>query len=207
MTREQLIELVQRKLEGGNLHPDLKGKYHPEVVAKCVGLAYNQLINDTYESSDRSILSLDPYTVTYKDVAITCDEDTDTWYSLFPASVLMLPDKQVGLRLVAPMSDNTSTVFAPAEKNSWDVFANLEVGLVDPSIGYSVKPDRVEYAEKPIDIDTVRMELIPSFDAYEDTDEVKLPFGKDIMIFQLVVQILTDEKAEHQSNDNSDKQV
>jgi len=206
MTREQLIELVQRRLEGGNLHPDLKGKYHPEVVALHVGMAYNQIIYDVYVTNKDDMVSLDPYTVTYKDVAVACDEDTDTWYSLYPASIAVLPDIQSGVRFISPMRDNESTIFVPSERDSWDVFAGLEVGLIDHSIGYSVMPDRVEYHKNPNEIALVKMGLVVSFDAYGDTDEVKMPFGKDEMILQLVLQSLTGQPAEHQSNDNNDKQ-
>ena len=60
MRKINLIELVIDFLAGGDAPDDVKGKYHPEIIANHLALAYNEAVLESYLEgkaySDYSIL-------------------------------------------------------------------------------------------------------------------------------------------------------
>ena len=125
-------------------------------------------------------------------------------YSVMPFPPVKLPE-ELGIRMICPEDDPTNP-FAHVDNNSQAVFAALEVGTIDSVPTYSLeKMDGNEYrVYYPDDITTseVTMLLVLPFSQYDDYDELPMPAGKDMSVFDGVVQRLREKPQEYTVNDN-----
>lgn len=203
MTRQQIIELIQHKLCGGNMTPDLLGKYHPEVIAKWVDAVLADYFFAIFRQNPDNF---DTYAKPFKNVPVLFDEDTDTWYSLLPSPVLQFTQTQEGVRDIRTMKGK-GIEFEPIMFGSAEVFNDLDAGKIDSVIGYITFQDRVTYDRNP-ETDKVLMMLVIPFSEYGDNDKILLPSGVNIKILTDAVQAFaTGLGQEKQVNDNTSKQV
>ena len=204
MTKEQLIDLIIDRLAGGDCPQELKGKYHPEIVSKHIGIAMNYLMqNIVLKEAERSGMSVfDAYTKTFKNVDVLTDDDRNEKYSLLPCSVVVLPENR-GVRMISPMHDQ-KTNFVYRSNNSVSIYGHLDVNFVSDRTRFYVEGSKVFYDEHlSDDIIKVLMKLIPEFDSLDDDDEVGIPSAYGKLIFDLVIQSMLGKPPEKMSNDNN----
>lgn len=141
MNKGELISMITNKLSGGTLTPDLKSKYHPELIAMVIGRAFNQVLRDTITRSSE----FDIYARTYKNVEVFHDLDTDTYYSSLPQDTIQLQNKQQ-IRRIALMKEKSGLSFKPLDIGAEEVYGGLEASMISTVIGFTLIGNRVEYA-------------------------------------------------------------
>lgn len=189
MTREQLIEIVKKRLGG---------KHHHEMIAMNIGMAFNQI---NYETFRKDLSNLDLYTKEFLDVDVDYNTTNNYYYSTLPEEIVQLPDTQSGVRRIMHSCENT-LVFVPMKKDAVSVFALLDQ-VKTSTIPFVVEATQVIYTRKPQGIDKVRMDLVIPFDKYDDDDLIFIPSGKDELLIETIVNLLQGQPKENKVNINA----
>jgi len=175
MTKAQIIELVKQKLGW---------KWGDRTLALHIENAWNQFIGQLFKNDSHQ---LDLYCKTY-DVAVTVGSPRS--YSLLPVKTIQYVDAGGGVRRIHTQCDE-EMFFVPMRGIDFQIFSSLDAGLVASDIvGYMTKSDRVEYFDIPDEITSVRMEIVPAFSEYADTDDIPIPEGVAANIYGLVLQMV-----------------
>ncbi len=209
--KRQIIEATQRYLGGGNAPPDIRKKYPYDIVSIYVGMAYGLYINEIYKSdTDPNKVFLDSLTKAYPAVAVSNDTTRGERYSLIPTSKLFPLPNNHSIRHIGPVDDQTTKFIPRANNTSW-VFSQLEVNTMLTSVRYYVEDGKIFYSSHIEDIDpipeTLLMKLVVPFTEYASDEEVPLPWGGDIRIFDLVVQLLRQTPPPDEINDANTTQI
>lgn len=206
MTKENLIDLVQDYLAGGDMPQEIKGRFHDEIVAKHIALAMDYLVAKVlYPEAARNDNwgALDAYAKPFYNVPILYNEDRDEKYSIMPVQPISLPSNR-GVRIVSSMKDQKNR-FIYRDNNSNNIYGNLDVDSLDDTTRYYVENINLYYSEH-INyklMDKVLMKLIVPFDALDYEDDVNIPQGYGKLVLDLVLQSLLGKKLEKMSNDNN----
>lgn len=207
MRKITLIELAQDYLAGGDAPDDVKGRYHPEVIANLLALAYNSVVMATYLEakaySDYSVL--DAWALNHT-INITDDEVP------LPYPPVQLPNG-MGIIQVACGNDLTN-VFAYRETNANAVFNALDVGSVSTKPTFYLEVNSgtgnnshvLKVAQVPDGVSSVKVKMIVPFDQVDDFETISIPAGKEEMLLQAVVTLLREKPAEDTINDNKARQ-
>ena len=211
MTKKNFIDLIIHKLNGGDSTPDTKGKYHPEIIAKYVELAFSSIINGIQEQAIkyRDFGQLDSYTVTYSPVTVTYDSTREEYYSDLPAKIMNLY-KNRGMRFITPTNDQ-SYHFIYRENNTSNVYNELEVGLLDNKPRWYIEGDKVYYDKQNM-IDEIKnngvmMKFIVPLDEIEEDVNMPIPAGREDYVIDFILKYLQQMLPEDVNNDNNSKQV
>ena len=203
MRKITLVELVQDHLSGGDTPDDVKGRYHPEVVANLLALAYNAVVMQTYMEakaySDYSVL--DAWSLNHT-INIT-----DGMVPL-PYPPVQLPNA-MGIRQVAASGD-LNNAFAYRETNSNAVFNELEVGQVstkpffylEMNAGSGNHSHVLQLGLIPDGCTAVKVKMIVPFDAVDDFATISVPAGKEELLIQSVIALMREKPAEDVINDS-----
>jgi len=204
MTKRQLIDLLKHRLAGGDCPQELKGKYHPEILAKHISLAHNYLLKTVaYREAEQTgdFGLLDAYTKTYI-IDVLFDDLRKEYYSLIPIKIVDLPENR-GIRFLSDV-ENQSIQYIYRSNNSEDIYNNLDVSKVSKRTRYYRERDKVYYRGVIIEMkEQVLAKLIPDFDSLEDEDDVSIPSAYGKLIFDLVFQSMSGMPMEKVSNDNN----
>lgn len=207
MTKEELVKLIQTSLAGGNMNPDLKGKYHEGDIERYVEMAYSQMLSELSDADIHAYYGQMTKTLTTEDgsyaLPVSKDEDLDLYYVSLPVS--LAPIGQKALRVVSRAQDinNPFAIITPDA-------AGIMNHLVDPydnTISCYRQGDRIEFSNYDKSITHVQVRAIPSFSDLDDEDEVYLPGGKPKYILDFVFSYygIVRGTPEDQQNDNSSK--
>lgn len=181
----------------------MRGKYHPEIIANLLALAYNQVVMETYMEakmhSDYSVL--DAWALNH-DINITDNKVP------LPYPPVQLPNG-MGIIQVAAGTDLTNT-FAYRETNANSVFNVLDVGEVSTKPTFYLEQNagsgnhsHVLQVEKvPSGCTSVKVKMIVPLDQVDDFETISIPAGKEIMLFEAVVTLLRQKPQEDTVNDN-----
>ena len=179
MTKSQLIELVKQKLGW---------KFGDRTISLHIENAWNQVVGQLFINDSHQ---LDFYTKTYTDVAVV--DEVPRKYSLLPVRTIQYKDAGNGVRRIHTDCDE-QLVFVPMRGMDIQIFSELDAGRVaDDITGYLVKTDRVEYFGIIDDITTVRMDIVPAFSAWSDSDDIPMPEGVAESIYGLVLKATAGE--------------
>lgn len=210
MRKQELVDMIESRLSGGDTIPDVKGRYHGAIIIKHIEAAYNKLIRDTFDEAEKKqdFSQLDTYAKNFRDIDVSDDADRSLKYSKLPFPPVRLP-QNVGIRMVYPQDDPTNP-FAHVDSNSQAVFSVLDVGSVDnvPSFWiekYAGNEYRIYYDQVGA-ITKVAMLLLLPLSQYDDFDEIPMPAGQDLAVVDLIVERMSGMAQEDQINDNIAKQ-
>ena len=192
MSKKELIELILDRLSGGDAPQEVRGRYHPEIISKHIGMAYRTLVSYTD--------NLDSYSKSYI-TSVSLDIEREQYYSDLTASIVILPEN-AGIKQISPVKDQ-ATSFIPIGLASYPVFSELEVSKVDDVPAFSLEGSKVYYTWMKEDITSVLMKLVVEFDEYDDDDDINILAGKEENIFQIVVNNLMGKPLEDLKNDNA----
>jgi hypothetical protein len=187
MTKEQLVELVSKRVEA----IDKGNRLHPETVAKYITMAFSQLFTSTFIKTRRD---LDVYTKQYE---LTVEDG----FAPFTVSLYQLPF-MAQVRGIADISDRTRR-YVPVDVSGPSLYDNLDVGLIDDSVSYSITPTGLQFYDLPDAITQVRAWLVPTFDSLDDDDDVHIPASRDLDFFQVIDQIVMSKRPSDLKNDNA----
>jgi len=189
MTKTEIRSLVK------NLLPkrDKTGKFHPQVIDAAIETVMNQVFYDVFMKQPRD---LDNYTTTYGDdgspVAVAPNAVSGIEQSTIPATYVPLPDKASGVRAIYPLAF-AANAFYPMSKREIDLAgSNSYFSQATDKIGYAVRGEIVEYylMNSTIKAAGVRMDVLQTFRAYDDDDEVKFPLGREADLIKGVLEML-----------------
>ena len=189
---------------------DKTAKYHPNVVDAAVERAINQAYSDIMLSRPQE---LDNYTRAYGDngttITVSSNSNTNIKYSDLPADYVPLPDLASGVRAIYTATTG-GKVFIPMSAQSFDfVTHSTHTSNVTDMIGYVVRRDKVEYFNMDSTTQSagVRMEILLPFRSYADTDDVLLPFSRDLDFLEAVLRIMGIVPPADLKDDNADEKV
>lgn len=203
--------MVQDHLSGGDLVDDLRGRYHPEVISGYIEMAYNDLVWQITEAALNpkkgtvDFSHLDAFTQMYRNITVDDDADRSLKYSVLPFAPVKLPEG-LGIRLIAP-EDDPANPFSHVDSNSQAVFGTLEVGSVDTVPTYHIEKVsgneyRAYYDSNIGSIAEVSMLLVLPYAQIDDFDQLPMPGGKEMAIFDAVVERMSGKAREDIINDN-----
>ena len=184
MTKTQLIELFRKSGAGGNTTPDTLGKLHPLVIEKYFELAYNTLMAEAHQRL-RKNSDLDSYTKSYK-VDVDYDTSREKYYSVLPASII---SGDASVRLISALKDETYVVDM-IDSNSVNVFLEMEVSKVDERPSGMLEGNKIYYVWFREDIEQVLMKLVVPFSEFGDNDNINIPGGRDVVLFDMVLKLM-----------------
>lgn len=207
MRKIHLIELALDYLSGGDAPDDVRGRYHPEIIANLLALAYNQVVMATYlegkTHSDYSVLDAWAlnHTINIVDNAVA-----------LPYPPVQLPNG-MGILQVAAGTDITNT-FAYRETNANSVFNVLDVGQVstkpwfylEVNAGSGNESHVLQVGNVPDGCSSVKVKMIVPFDAVDDYKTVSIPAGKERMLIDSVIGLMREKAPEDTVNDNKARQ-
>uniref|UniRef100_A0A6M3J2P7 Uncharacterized protein n=1 Tax=viral metagenome TaxID=1070528 RepID=A0A6M3J2P7_9ZZZZ len=210
MTKRQIIQLIEHGLHGGNFNPDLKGKFHPNIIAFHIQATLDDIFIEIFKSNNvqKIAADLDLWSKTYKNVPILYDSDLDLFYSNMPAKIVQLP-KQRAIRRISPMQSPGIT-FKPLSDNAKSVMSRLDVAKYDTDTWFSFDFDRIEFANVPVDMQTdgvVLIRMIPAFTELADTDTYSIPSGFNDFLIETIKSKLLGTPPEKQSDNNNSKRI
>lgn len=194
MEKRQFIEAAQRYLGGGNSPPDIRKKYPLDIIEKYLGMAFELYVNEIFASDPSPNKSfLDSLVKSYPIVTISTDAARSQKYCVIPTAKLFpLPDNKA-IRHISVVTDQDHP-FLPRQNNSAWVFSQLEVNTLLTNVRYEVEGSRVYFSSHFTLIDpgptTLLFKLVVAFDEYATDDEVSIPRGGDIRMFDIVVELL-----------------
>lgn len=188
---------------------DKTSKYHSRVLdAKCEEVL-NTMYGEVFRMSPHSLQRLCRgygYTTA---LAVSTESSTGIYYTTLPVNIVYLPDRSSGCRRVASATQ-TGIKFYPMDQREWDlVMGGSYVNYVKDKVGYIVTPTRVEYYGMTGAILTsgVRMDLLPVYSSYADTDVVLVPEhvdGNGLGFIDRVVEKFKDKFPVDLLDDNSE---
>jgi hypothetical protein len=183
MTKEELIGLV--KLNLGNA-----GNLHENQIHLNICMAWDQMLFAIY---NRWPAGIDRYAKTYSNVAITKDTATGAYYSILPMTPIRFVDVAEGLRRIVKtkqMGEGDDIIFVPMPIQQTQLISQVDAGQVADVTGYYVKDERVWYYLMNENITSVNMDIVPSLEKMEYTDEVVIPAGGVQMLIGITNEIL-----------------
>lgn len=216
MNKEQIIELVRRNLQGSDAPISVRRKYDPRLVELYVEMAYNDLLNKLYEDGIKKgndFSALDNFGKAYKRL-VQWDADREEYYFDLEMDIVPLPDSQ-GIRLVSPYK-NQAASYDYRDNNSQSVFSRLFNDIVSETGWFYVELPYVYLGHISTAVQTpeagksqLMVKVIPPFNKLAPTDEIFLPGGNNMVLFQMVYNAIntTNQNPESQYDNNSSKQI
>lgn len=208
MRKIELIELVQDFLAGGDAPDDVKGRYHPQIIANFCALAYNKIVFQTWlegkTHSDYSILDAWAKSHTINIVSNTAP---------LPYPPVQLPNA-MGILQVSAGSDLTNT-FAYRETNANSVFNALEVGSIstkpwfylEVNTGGGNNSHLLQLGNVPEGCTSVKVKMIVPLDQIDDFTTIVIPAGKEDDLISFVIELMKQKPPEDIINDNKARQA
>jgi len=208
MRKIELIELAKDYLAGGDAPDDVKGRYHDEILANLLALAYNEVVLATYMEgkvhSDYSVLD-----AWAKNHSINIVSNTVP----LPYPPVQLPNA-MGILQVASAEDLT-VVFAYRETNANAVFSVLEVGSIssmpwfylEKNTGSGSNSHVLQLGKVPDGCTAVKVKMIVPLYYIDDFETISIPGGKEKSLLDYMVALLRQKPQEDVINDNKANQA
>jgi len=191
------IELIE------SINEQLPIKVNLKVLALFIGRAFNQIIYDTFR---KKLTSMDIFTRVYKDIDVSFDSDTDTYYSVLPVQIVQLPQSGDGIMSIHS-NKGRGVEFAAKKSSSRDIHSGMEVDVLDGPIPFWIEDGKVMYETRGgiTTIDKVRIQLIPEFMVLDMMDDIHIPSGQDERLLELVTQFAGQTPPSKEINDGNVK--
>lgn len=207
-TKRNWIDLVLDNISGGDAPAEIRGKFHPRVIAIYINMAFNDILIEVLKEANfhRDFSTLDPYVKRYVE-KIKIDSITQKKYVDMPVSVVPMFDAEQ-YRLVCPPL-NEALAFAYLANNSQAMWEILEAAEVDSTPGFSIEAKKMWFDDNlPVGQEDILMKLLVSFQDLNDDDEVVIPGGKNEILFERVYNFMSGKRtvARDDYNDGNSKQ-
>ena len=189
MTKATLRSLLKNTLA----QVDKVAKYHDTYLDHVIETCLNSVYFQVHEQNPRA---LGQYTKRYATQAISSGGLARRYYHTLSASLVPLPDKRGGVRSIVASAD-TDVYFVPV--------TDQELMLMDESqadndlttsapivVYYVVRPDVIEFKNmtSTIAAGTLTLDMVVAFTSLLDTDRVPLPYGKNIEIMKMALEMI-----------------
>jgi len=196
MNKKKLIEVVQWKLTGGSLNPDVLKKYPDRVVSEHIGLALNTLLFEVFKlKSD----ALDSYA---KDFTVDL-VNNDGWECTVPKSPMQFPGNNTGIQRISLKSDLVGLKFLPLSTMATGTLGRLGVVNRSGLVPYRYSAGKVLFSGNLTGYEQVVLSLVLPFGELDDTDEIMIPLGTGVSLVDTIVNLIASPKPQDSSNNNN----
>jgi len=215
MTKNQFIDLQMRWLGGGTAPADIRKKYPWNIVKRYTEMGYSAYVNEVYKADrDRNNVYLDSLTKPYSNVAVAEDTTRGEKYSIIPTiKLFQLPDN-AAIRQIIPVQNDVAKMnlaFVMRNNNTSWIFSQLEVDTQLDRVRYYVEDGNIFFSTHIDDLDPVPtkvlMKLVVPLSEYSGDEQLTIPIGGDLRIFQLVVESLRQQPPMDEVVDSQAKQT
>lgn len=205
MTKAEIISYVSNNLK----KIDKTNKYHDVVLEKAITLAFNQGYSEIYDQDPRL---LDNYTTVYggsgTPISVASHPNTSIYEATLPGPYVPFRDKNSGVRKVVSFAANAPKCY-PITRHEFDIIANTLVGEMnnsnDPRIYYVVRGGVLQfYGINAYAASGVMIDMVIPFDQYSSTDQVIIPFAKDMQLVGVVIEALRTMPGVDLTDNNAD---
>lgn len=209
MNKKQLVELIRRNLQSSDAPISVRRKYDERLLVLYVEMAYNDLVNKLYEEGIKKgndFSALDNFGKAYKR-EVQYDADREEKYIDLEMDIVPLPDSQ-GIRLISPFK-NQAQSYDYRDNNAQGVFSQLHVNLVSARPWFYAELPLVFLGNTPTETGPMMAKVIPPFNKLGDDDDVFIPGGNNMIMFDMVYQAImrTNQFPESQYDNNSSRQL
>ena len=189
MTKAALRSLLKNTLA----QVDKVNKYHDTYLDYVLETVINSVYYQVYEQNPRA---LGQYTKRYS-IQTATSGSIDRWEYDLPVKLVPLPDKRGGVRNIRFEGDYDDYSFIPVTDQEMVLMQWAQSGeltTTTPGIMYfMVMSDKIEFRYQlvaPFLANTLQLDLLVAFTSLGDTDEVPLPFGKNVEILKTALEII-----------------
>ena len=210
MTKGQFIYLVKTFFEGGDGGGGGSTKWHLGDIERYAEMAFADTVEQLYRQAIQyhDWAHVDPLTKLYPNVAVKKDAPSKEYVAILPAKVLQLPECG-GVRAVwIGGTKNLYLVHIP--NNAEGVYDEIEKydGRGFPEASWYIEGEQIRIPCRPQDdISEVNMRLIRALSSYAEDEEMPTVFGKDGIVFRMVIQLMMGMLPSDDINDMSSKKV
>jgi hypothetical protein len=206
MTKEQYIDEVITLVS----RVDKTRRAHPRLVEAAFNGAMNTYICSVYEANPMDVAL---YTKTYENVPLDGSKIYLTSdYTSSGEAIRLVPLPRIGgglmnLRASESEDDDSSldVMFFPMAIHTFVENRRMERFNYTLDVGYVLRGNEITLTEVPNGLESVDVDVVRSFDAYDYEEEVYLPMGKDEEIKRIVLQSLGIVAPVNLKNNNSDE--
>jgi len=202
MTKIEYIDFVRNSLQ----MVDKTAKFHREQVSAALNVAINTVFYEVYRDQPKMFAkSLERYTTLVSSTPAT-NATVGRYHSTLTVDVVDLPKKTGGIIEILT-SSTTTTLFIPVGTMEGEQLYGSEASLPGNVIGFSFSGARdIEYWDMTAGEAAagVVIRLIKQFKSYSSTDNVKLPYGQDARVMELVREYLGVIPPKDTLNNNAD---
>ena len=115
--------------------------------------------------------------------------------------------KHVNLSLNVACSLTTDDLVSSLQECTYDEIESFDGKGYDENTFY-VEGTTIRIPKRPADkLQYINMKLIQTFDSYAETDEVPTVFGKDGIVFRMVLELMAGIRSADDNNDSSSKKI
>lgn len=161
-------------------------QFMSRVIASYIDDSFNTVVGQLFKSNPNQY---DFYCKTY---ILDVKHEKPHPYAMLPVKIIQTPDNANGVRRIFSLEEDDLN-FVPIPDFWFQMNKKLIAGRVSKQIGYSVKPNMVEFEKLPSEVEQVRAELVRPFSAYDNDEEVPLPDGSADLIVQRVLAMMNKE--------------
>jgi hypothetical protein len=199
MQKDKYIELIRTGVFGGKATSDRLYQADPRRIELDITSALNNIFFDAFKKSPSN---LDRYSRPYKNVAVSYDSTTSTYYSILPVPVIQFPTVGDGIRRISTMKGK-DVEFVPIQQKDENLLKGSEWGELSDTAGYYLSGSTVFYDERFDSIITeVKMDLVIPFTEYAMTDDVPIPSGKDLAVVNIIREMYGMKPVDRLNNEN-----
>jgi hypothetical protein len=198
MKKKQLVELVQERLNGGSINPDVWKKAHPLVVSKYIGMAFESIFYTIFRTNPEG---LDLYAKLYEDLEVK--QDGKKYYTELPCSLIQLPNNSSSIKRVTLTDDNISATFVPLRLLATGAMSRLGTVGRSGSITYDAR-DKIYFGSNfnPL-IKKVNVFAITPFDDVDDDEEIIIPAGQAGALVDMIIKYFMEVKPSDTATNNN----
>ena len=167
-------------------------EFHYKQIEAVLDNLYRQNVHDL---TRQRLDSFDFLSKEYNEVAVSKDAISNIYYTALPVEILQFTDPTEGVRSINTVQ-GTDLNFSPTSENKVKLLTGLNFDNINTRIGYWVRHDKIWYYKMIPSITKVRLALVIPFTAYEETDNVALPSGRDYDIIQSAINLLLRKQPE-----------
>jgi hypothetical protein len=190
MKKSILVELAQEALAGGDAPSEVRGKYHIAVIAQFLSMAYTDILQKEYDREDSEPSLFDNCAKRYE-LVVERNQRIDRNYVKLPVSLIPLRPRQAALRAISLLKSQ-QLAFAPIQNTSAPIWAELDAPKIDPTCTYMIEQNQIVFENNAPEIgSTLLIKIIPSLAELDDKDDVIVPGGNNMLLFQQMYQIMS----------------
>ena len=189
MTKQEFINLILTRINGGSFTLDAWKKAHPKIIQSYVELALNGVFIKLFKDEG----NYDLYCRWYEDIDVT-QGIMGLFESELPVDVLQNNLKGNSVKRIVPIGDWKSYTFMPSVSTEAASISRLGTTVRNSVVPYSVTDNKVMYYKKNLQVEKVNILMIKPVSEYDKDDSLPIPAGSEEYVLTFVLKFLETQK-------------